>query len=60
VTTTRLRSAGSLRTNGARIGGTGQEVDPTRRIRRRNRCKICGRLVPDAHVFCSYCVRYVH
>lgn len=34
-------------------------VDPTRRVRRQSRCRICGRLNPDERVFCSYCVRYI-
>lgn len=58
-TGTRLRAAGVRQPDG-RVADTGRGVDPTVRIRRRNRCKICGRLVPDARVFCSYCVQYVH
>ena len=38
---------------------TGRGIDPTRRVRRQNRCRICGRLNPDERVFCSYCVQYV-
>ncbi len=45
---------------GGRPEGTGTHMDPTARIRRWNRCKICERLVPDERVFCSYCVQYVH
>lgn len=37
----------------------GRGIDPTRRVRRQNRCRICGRLNPDERVFCSYCVQYV-
>jgi hypothetical protein len=44
---------------GDRLEGAGIHADPTVRIRRRNRCKICGQLQPDERVFCSYCVRYV-
>ena len=37
----------------------GRGVDPTRRVRRQNRCRICGRLNPHERAFCSYCVQYV-
>ncbi len=37
----------------------GRGIDPTRRVRRQSRCRICGRLNPDQRVFCSYCVQYV-
>ncbi len=59
-TATRVRTAGARQPDGGRIGDAGRGVDPTVRIRRRNHCKICGRLLPDARVFCSYCVQYVH
>jgi hypothetical protein len=59
-TGTRLQTAGARQPDGGGVADTGRGVDPTVRIRRRNRCKICGRLLPEARVFCSYCVHYVH
>ncbi len=52
--------AGTLQQGGNRPEGTGFTVDPTIRVRRRNRCKICDRLMPDERVICWYCIRYVH
>lgn len=42
-----------------RTGAPPRGIDPTRRVRRRNLCRICGRLNPDEREFCSYGVRYV-
>lgn len=44
---------------GDRLESAGINADPTVRIRRRNRCKICQQLQPDERVLCSYCLQYV-
>jgi hypothetical protein len=59
-TTRSLHQAGARGPMDGRPEGTGTPIDPTARIRRRNRCNICGRLIQDERVFCSYCVQYVH
>jgi hypothetical protein len=59
-TTRSLHKAGARPPAGGGLEGAGTHSDPTARIRRLNRCQICGRLMPDERVFCSYCVQYVH
>ncbi len=58
--TRHLHPAGSRQSVGGRLGEPGHGTDPTARIRRLNRCQICGRELPDQRVFCWYCVQYVH
>ena len=55
-----LRPAGNPQPAGDPFEGPEEAPYLPTRARRRNRCRICGRMVADSREFCSYCVQYVN